>query len=128
MTTGAYDNPNYHVRWGQSLAGDAAGGAGTAVYCRTPIMNDSVLHKARAVVMVAGTTSGANSGFDLMHGTTSIGGFTLSTSAAGAVVSISDLNRSLTAGDVLSIRSRVDLTVRATAAVELVTAQGASWD
>lgn len=64
------------------------------------------LKKAHAVVITAGTAT--THGYDIYHGTTSIGTIALSTSAAGVVAHSATLNRDVASMEQVSAKSLAD--------------------
>lgn len=66
------------------------------------------LKAAHAVVVTAGTAT--THGYDIYHGTTSIGTIALSTSAAGVTASSAALNRTVASLEQVSVKSLADET------------------
>ena len=99
-----YDHPNYIVRR-ENFAGEAGGGA-TTEYAKFRAFQAARLKKVHVAVTTAGTATGH--GFDVYHGTTSIGTIALSTSAAGVVGHSALLDRTLATMDQVSVKSLAD--------------------
>lgn len=103
----AYDGPNSTVR--REAMPAEAGGAGTTEYAKFRSFQKMKLKKVHAAVTVAGTA--AAHGFDVFHGTTSIGTIALSTTAAnltGISASSALLDREVAAGAQVSVKSLAD--------------------
>lgn len=66
------------------------------------------LKAAHAVVVTAGTAAGH--GYDVYHGTTSIGTIALSTSTASTIASSATLNRTVASLEQMSVKSLSDAT------------------
>ena len=110
----AYDSPNFSVRREQ-FAGEA-GGAATTEYNKFRAFQASRLKAVHAYITVAGTIAGH--GFNVFHGTTSVGAITLSTNTTQASqLGNADynvvLNRTLAPGDQISVKSLADASGKA---------------
>jgi len=110
-----YDSPNYDVRREQ-FAGEAGGGA-TTEYNKFRVFQNSRLKNVHAFVTVAGTAT--TNGFNIFHGTTSIGAISISTATAHTALispprfSSGILDRTLQPGDQVSVKSLADATGKA---------------
>lgn len=100
----AYDDPDYQIRREQ-FAGEA-GGAATTEYTKFRAFQATRLKKVHAAVTVAGTTTAH--GFDVYHGTTSIGTIALGTSTAGSQGHSALLDRSVNSLEQVSVKSLAD--------------------
>lgn len=108
--SGFYTDPLFNEPR-QVFAGEAGGGA-TTEYTKFRTFLALKLKAAHAVVTTAGTTTGH--GFDVYHGTTSIGSIALSTNTAGVAASlVLSADRSIAQGDQLSVKSLADATGKA---------------
>jgi hypothetical protein len=105
----SYDSAAYNVRR-EYFAGEAGGGA-TTEYAKFRVFQASRLKKVHAFITTAGTAT--THGFNVFHGTTSIGTIALSTATAnanalGGANSSALLDRALAAGDQVSVKSLAD--------------------
>ncbi len=100
-----YSDPNYTVR--RENCG-AAGGAATTEYNKFRHFQRMRLKKVHAASTVAGTNAGH--GFDVYHGTTSIGTIALGTAAANTVAHSALLDRTVESMEQISVKSLVDAT------------------
>lgn len=100
----SYDNPDFVVRR-EHFAGEA-GGAATTEYTKFRSFQAARLKKVHVVASVAGTTTGH--GFNVFHGTTSIGSIVLGTQTAGSVGHSALLDRTLASMDQVSVKSLAD--------------------
>lgn len=106
----AYDSANYTVR-NEQFAGEA-GGAGTTEYTKFRRFQKMRVKAAHAVVTVAGTATAH--GFDIFHGTTSVGTFpVLGTSAAGVMVSNTAIDFDVASLAQVSVKSLADVVGKA---------------
>lgn len=85
----------------------AAAGA-TTERCKFRNFMAMRLKKVHAAVVIAGTAT--THGYDVYHGTTSIGTIALSTNAAGATASSALLDRDVEAMEQVSVKSLADAT------------------
>lgn len=105
----SYDDPDFGIRREQ-FAGEAGGGA-TTEYVKFRAFQAARLKKVHAAVTVAGTNAGH--GFDVYHGTTSIGTIALGTNTANVQAHSATLDRILATMDQVSVKSLVDATGKA---------------
>lgn len=100
-----YSDPNFTVR--REFAGITTAGATTeGVKFRS--FQALKLKKAHVAAITAGTNAGH--GYDVYHGTTSIGTMSLGTGAAGTVAHSGLLDRVVASMDQISVKSLVDAT------------------
>ena len=100
----SYDDPDFSIRR-EHFAGEA-GGAATTEYAKFRVFQASRLKKVHVAATVAGTAT--VHGFDVYHGTTSIGTIALSTSTAGSLGHSALLDRTLASMDQISVKSLAD--------------------
>lgn len=105
----AYDSPQYTVRH-ESFAGEAGGGA-TTEYTKFRRFQKMRMKAVHALVTVAGTSTAH--GLDIYHGTTSVGTLALGTSAAGVIVSNTDVDFDVASGVQVSVKSLADVVGKA---------------
>lgn len=105
----SYDDPDFSIRREQ-FAGEAGGGA-TTEYTKFRSFQAARLKKVHAAVTVAGTAT--VHGFDVYHGTTSIGTIALSTNTAGSLAHSALLDRTLASLDQVSVKSLADVVGKA---------------
>lgn len=101
----AYDDPDYQIRREQdaiTVAGATTEGA------KFRLFQAARLKKVHAAVITAGTAT--THGYDVYHGTTSIGTIALSTSAAGVTASSALLDRTVGSLTQMSVKSLADAT------------------
>jgi len=104
MTT-SYSDPNAAVRREAdriTVAGATTEGAKFRMFQKFK------LKAVHAAVITAGTNAGH--GFDVYHGTTSIGTIALGTNVAGVTASSATLNREVASLEQVSVKSLVDAT------------------
>lgn len=105
-----YDSPNYTIR-NEQFAGEA-GGAATTEYAKFRRFQKMRLRAVHAVVTVAGTATAH--GFDIFHGTTSVGALpVLGTSAAGVKVKNDAIDFDVASLDQVSVKSLADIVGKA---------------
>lgn len=105
----SYSDSNFTTRR-EHFAGEAGGGA-TTEYGKFRVFQASRLKKVHAFITTAGTAT--THAINVYHGTTSIGAIALSTSTAiasalGGANSSAVLNRTLAAGDQISVKTGAD--------------------
>lgn len=105
----SYDSPDYTINR-EYFAGESTAGA-TTESLKFRVFQKAVLKKVHAVVTVAGTATTHK--LDVMHGTTSIGVITLSTSTAGVSASSALLNRDVPSLEQVSVKTGADATGKA---------------
>ena len=85
-----------------------AGGGATTEYAKFRSFQKSTLRRVHAVVTTAGTATAH--GFNVFHGTTSIGTISLGTNTAGVTANSGTLDQSLASLDQVSVKSLADAT------------------
>jgi hypothetical protein len=145
MASGSYDHPSYLTRQSISMAQSA--GAASTLSNYTSFISDMRVRKASNTVRVAGTTTGAASGAQLIAigtyisgfgtaggtvlttnvGTNTLATFTLGTSLAGAVTTSTDMNVRIVAGCVLAIKNATDATVSSDTRLEVYIDPEGQW-
>lgn len=100
-----YSDPNYQVR--REYAAIPTAGA-TTEGCKFRSFQKTRLKKVHATVITAGTAT--THGYNVFHGTTSIGTIALSTSAAGVNASSALLNQTVGSLEQVSVKSLADAT------------------
>ncbi|MCK0507910.1 hypothetical protein [Aromatoleum anaerobium] len=101
----AYDDPDYSIR--RESAHITTAGA-TTEGAKFRLFQAARLKKVHAAVITAGTAT--THGYDVYHGTTSIGTIALSTSAAGVTASSALLDRAIGSMTQMSVKSLADAT------------------
>lgn len=101
----AYDNAEYGVRRESHHTTIAGATTEGAKFRSFQAMRLKAVH---AAVVTAGTNAGH--GYDVYHGTTSIGTIALGTGAANTVAHSATLNRSVATMEQISVKSLVDAT------------------
>ena len=102
--SGSYMHPTYTVRreqFGTTVAGATTEG------CKFRAFLKMRLVKVHAAVVTAGTSTAH--GFDIYHGTTSIGTIALGTSTAGSTADSALLNEVCASMDQISVKSLADV-------------------
>ena len=102
----SYDAPDYIIRREQCMPPTTAGATTEGAKFRA--FQAMRLKKVHAGVITAGTNTGH--GYDVYHGTTSIGTIALGTSAAGSAASSGLLDRAVETMQQVSVKSLVDAT------------------
>ena len=102
----AYDDPDFTVRREACMPPTTAGATTEGAKFRA--FQKFRLKKVHAAVITAGTAT--THGYDVYHGTTSIGTIALSTSAAGVTASSAALNRTVGSLEQVSVKSLADAT------------------
>lgn len=144
MASGSYDHPSFLTR--QSISMAQAASAASTVSNYTSFISDMRLRKASNTVRVAGTTTGAASGVQLIAigtyvsgfgltpvvlttntGTNTLCLFTLGTNAIAAVSTSTDMNVRINQGCVLAVKNATDATVASEMRVEAYLDPQASW-
>lgn len=100
----AYDDPDFQIRREKdaiTVAGATTEGA------KFRMFQAARLKKVHAAVITAGTSTAH--GYNVFHGTTSIGSITLGTSTAGAYASSALLNEAVGPMEQLSVKSLADV-------------------
>jgi hypothetical protein len=110
----AYDSPQFTTRR-EAFMGNTTAGA-TTEFCKFRHFQKMRLKQVHAAVVVAGTVTGH--GYDVYHGTTSIGAITLSTNTAGSLANSAVLNEVCASMDQISVKSLADATGTAAIAYE----------
>lgn len=100
----AYDSPTCIVR--REMTFTPAAAAATTESNKFRHFQALRLKKVHAAVITAGTAT--THGYNVFHGTTSIGTIALSTSAAGVVASSALLDRDVASMEQLSVKSLAD--------------------
>lgn len=118
----AYDSPTNTVRREATFTPAAAGATTESNKFRH--FQALRLKKVHAAVVTAGTAT--THGYNVFHGTTSIGAIALSTSVAGVVASSDTLNRDVASMEQLSVKSLADATGVAQIVYEFDVSPGAS--
>ena len=116
----AYDSPNAVVRREHFSTTTAGNGA----INRFRSFQKAKLLAVHAIALVAGTTAGHT--LTIKHGTTSIGLITLTTSAAGSVVSNTTVDATLASLDEVSLTNGTDATGTANVIYEYQVLQDAA--
>lgn len=101
----AYDAPDYSIR--RERDGITTAGA-TTEGVKFRHFQATRLKKVHAAVITAGTAT--THGYDVYHGTTSIGTIALSTSTAGSTASSALLDRAVASLEQVSVKSLADAT------------------
>lgn len=101
----AYDSPDYLIRRESNNIAPAGATTESAKFRHFQAIR---LKKAHAAVITAGTAAGH--GYDVFHGTSSIGTIALGTSAAGVTVSSPLLDRIVGSLNQVSVKSLADAT------------------
>lgn len=102
----AYDSPDYIIRREYTATPASAGATTESNKFRS--FQAIRLKKVHAAVITAGTAT--THGYNVFHGTTSIGAIALSTSTAGSVASSGLFNRAIPSLEQLSVKSLADAT------------------
>lgn len=102
----SYDDPNFAIRREYTATPAAAGATTESNKFRS--FQAIRLKKAHAYVVTAGTAT--THGYNVFHGTTSIGTIALSTSTAGVVASSALLDRLVASMEQVSVKSLADAT------------------
>lgn len=110
----AYSDASPQVRR-EAFPGEA-GGAATTEYSKFRSFQQIKLKNVHAIVTTAGTN--AAHGFDVFHGTTSIGSIVLGVGAAGTLASLvpaatGGLNRIIASAEQVSVKSKADIVGKA---------------
>lgn len=117
----AYDDPDYQIRREHCCPPTTAGATTEGSKFRQ--FQAFKLKKAHAIVITAGTAT--THGYDIYHGTTSIGTIALSTSTAGSVAHSALLDRAVGSMEQVSAKSLADATGVAQIVYEFETATDA---
>ncbi len=100
----AYDDPDFQIRRERdaiTVAGATTEGA------KFRLFQAARLKKVHAAVITAGTSTAH--GYDVYHGTTSIGTIAVGTSTAGSVAHSALLNETIASMDQMSVKSLADV-------------------
>lgn len=120
-----YTDPAYQARQQVNFPDEAGGGA-TTTYSRWVAMAAGKIRNVALAATVIGTTTAH--GFDIMVGTTSIGAISLGTSAVGSTATSGDLNYAVSAGQVVSLKSKADTAGKALGSLEWHFTPGAQFN
>lgn len=128
MGQGNYDHPSYLTRQAFQMAVPAAGAAGTGAHVAFP--SAMRLRSAIGTVRVAGTV-GTNVSSIIFAGTLALGTITYGTGGVniGAIgtVSPTDMNATVAAGTVLSVKNGADATATTAVVLEAYLDPAATW-
>jgi hypothetical protein len=124
MAQGNYDHPSYLTRQQVVLGPTLAGASGTSAV--TVFNSNMRIRQVVGCVQVAGTAAQALS--ILFSGTTALGTINWGTSVAvQSIGTIGDLNTTVTAGTVVSVKNGADATCTARLTLECYIDPAASW-